>query len=567
VRRAPLLLLLVAAATGGQGQTPAAPVRIEAVVTDAQGRPLLDLRPSDFALKSGDAALAINDVVLRRADDIAAGRTLALFLDEFHVGPGEPSERVRQTLLRFVDEQLRPSDRVIVMKPLDSQTAIRFSDRAAVRSAIESFSGRRDDYAPRSAFEEEFFGRAPAAVQTARAQVVTSAVRALTVRLGELASGRSAIAFVSEGFAAVARERERRLPDFQGIARAATRFDVAIYSIDPSTAIERSDRGTVPARLMTLASDTGGESAFGDQLAPALSRMTRDLDAYYVVSFAPQASPEGRFQRLELTARRKGAVVRAPAGYWTPYSSALATASRPATPARELHRSPMIDAWTGLTRLADGRMRLRLTWQPTRILRSSPVVPVAVSLRAAAPGGKLLFEGRVAPVSAVRAADAPQLVEFIVPPGRIELDMSILSRDGSTLDRDARDIDVPDARASRSAVLVPELVQARSNREFLAAKLDPEAPPTPLREFRRADRLLVRAPAIGADGSRLAVTARLLNRWGQPMRELALLPAFEAVVQFDLPLSWLAAGEYEIEVTSNGAGGRVAQRLTLKVTG
>lgn len=572
MRRVLLLFVVgVAAAAGGvRAQRTDAPVRIDAVVTDAHGRPLLDLQAADFVLKSGGAALAISDVMLRRADDPAAGRTLALFLDEFHVGAGANTARVREALLRFVDERLRPADRVIVMKPLDSQLAIRFADRAAMRSAIESFSGRRDDYTPLTRFEEEFLGRAPAAVRAARAQIVTSAVRALAVRLGELAGGRSAIAFVSEGFAAEGRERERRLPDFQGIARAATRFDVAIYSIDPSTPAERTDREPVPARLSTLASDTGGESAFGDQVSAALTRMARDLDAYYVLTFAPPQTVEGRFQRVELTARRKGAVVRAPSGFWTPFNTALLTTTRePSGPPRVLHRSPLIDTWTGVTRLADGRLRLRITWQPAKIMNHAAVAPAAVSVRAATPGGPVLFEGTLAPVSdAIARSGTPQLAELIVPPGRVELDLAILSAGGATLDRDTRDVDVPDARAMRTAAMTPEIVRVRTNREFLAAQADPDAAPTPLREFRRADRLLVRAPAIAADGTKVDVAARLLNKWGQRMRELAVLPnAFDAVVQFDLPLSWLAPGEYEIEVTSSDPNGAITQRLPLKVTG
>ncbi len=42
--------------------------------------------------------------------------------------------------------------------------------------------------------------RAPGAADAARAQVVLSALRALTVHVGELRPGRKTLMFVSEGF-------------------------------------------------------------------------------------------------------------------------------------------------------------------------------------------------------------------------------------------------------------------------------------------------------------------------------------------------------------------------------
>ena len=50
-----------------------------------------------------------------------------------------------------------------VMKPLDSLNAIQITqDRGLLREAIESFSGRKGDYAQRTPFERNFMSRAPA---------------------------------------------------------------------------------------------------------------------------------------------------------------------------------------------------------------------------------------------------------------------------------------------------------------------------------------------------------------------------------------------------------------------
>ncbi len=562
-------------AAAGASEAAAGPaiVRLDAVVTDRRGRPILDLKAADFELRAAGSPQPIASIELRRttASTEAPGRTLALLLDEFHVSSGSNTDRVREMLLRFVDEQIRPQDRVIVMKPLDSQLAIPFvSDRHALRSAIETFSGRAGDYTPRTPFEQQYLGHAPEAVETARRQIVTAAIRALVTRLGETAAGRSAVAIVTEGVGTGGRsDRERRLPDLQSVARVASRFNVAVYAFDPSaapSAAEDKKSGGLP----TLAAETGGEAARGDRVSDALLQMMRDLDAYYLVTFTPSQRSDGRFHRVELSTKRAGASVRTRTGYWMPLPApALTRSDAMPPPMRALRRSPHIESWYGLTRLPDGTIRMRITWEPGPRRSGAPEKqPAAVIVRAARRQGATLFEGSIARVGIVSASGAPQLAEFAVPTGRIELDLAVVAADGTRLDTETRDVDVPDRRSLRPSGLVPEIVRAATMRDFRALGPDPQAPPTPVRQFRRGDRLLVRVPAIGADGSRMAVSAKLLNRWGQPMRELAELPlSSDAVVQFDLPLAWLAAGEYEVSVTASSGGADTMHRIPIKVTG
>src|SRR4029453_7032377 len=53
-------------------------------------------------------------------------RVIAIYLDEFHVSAGESTERMKRAVGQFIDEQVRPSDLLVVMKPLDHLTQIRF---------------------------------------------------------------------------------------------------------------------------------------------------------------------------------------------------------------------------------------------------------------------------------------------------------------------------------------------------------------------------------------------------------------------------------------------------------
>jgi VWFA-related protein len=598
VRPVFLLLVCVCAAAGvGAGQEAPRPatVRIDAVVTDRAGRPLVGLKAADFELRSGGVVHPIDAVEFRAvtAATIAAPRTFAIFLDEYHVSPANAAS-VRETMRRFLEEHTRPSDRVVIMKPLDSQLSIDVtSDRDARARAIETFDGRAGDFAPRTPFEAQYLGRAPSAVEAARGQIVTAALRALVTRLGELSSGRAAVAFVSEGFATGGQsQRERRLPDFQTIVRVAARAGVAIYTLDPGgqpgrRSAEREGGGTggpedqgangpgrqgpegpgsqanhadgIAARMRTLAVETGGEVATGDALAPALARMSRDLDTYYVLTFKPLQPVEGRFFRFELTSTRRDAVVRARSGYWTPVT-VVARAAPPPRPPRTLKRSTVIQTWYGVTRLADGRMRLRVTWEPARrVAAKPPREPHTVTLRAARASGASLFEGSIS---------ASQLAEVVVPAGRVELDLTIVAADGSVIDREARDLDVPESNASRVTSLPPEIIRARTLREFEAASTNPDAAPTPVREFRRSDRLIVRAPAMTSGEGALTVSARLLNRWGQPMRDLEALDARDSgIVQFSLPLAWLAPGDYEIELRTRDGGSEASQKIPVKVVG
>ena len=107
--------------------------------------------------------------------------------------------------------------------------------------------------------------------------------------------------------------------------------------------------------------------------------------------------------------------------------------------------------------------------------------------------------------------------------------MTIQGEDGKTLDSDYRGMDVPNLRVSRPTFATPQLMRSRSAREFARASADPSPAPVSSREFSRAERLLIRIPVYGADGTTPAVTATLLNRLGSPMRALSPVAAAPSI--------------------------------------
>ena len=166
-------------------------MRIDVIAADAAGRAVDNLKPADFELREDGTPQSIDDVRFVKVDGAAYGdepppirsevdeqteaasansRLVAIFLDDYHVGAGATTERVREALTRFVDRDLGPRDLVAVMKPLDSLLTIRLTrDRDPVRRAIDAFEGRKGDYAPRNAFEQNYIANTPARIEAARA--------------------------------------------------------------------------------------------------------------------------------------------------------------------------------------------------------------------------------------------------------------------------------------------------------------------------------------------------------------------------------------------------------------
>lgn len=544
-------------------------VRITTLVTDRQGRLLTGLGLKDFEVREDDVVQKVLSVEARRPGQ----RRFALLLDEFHV-KAEDSVRVREAVTRFVDEQVRADDSLVVLKPLDPLTSINLSqDRAQSRDAIATFEGRKDNYEPRNELEEQTMGRAPALVDAGRAQVVLSALRALATQLGAT-PGRSAILFVSEGFAPQARRQSTRgLPDVGIVERFANRYDVPIYAFDPRSSLDDSDASAV--MLGRLVSETGGTLSRGDDLGGNLTRAAKEIDSGYTLTYQSSHGEDAKYHAVTIKVVRREADARSRSGYVAPPSEEMRRAMRaastlgPILPTRALRRSPLVDVWFGVTRIASSQGRVVVTWEPGRNLRTTVKSNAArVELKATTKSGDVLFQGTLAPVRVGEVADAalPDRAEFDAPSGRVQLDMNILAISGEKLDYDARDLDVPAIKGDAPFLLPAILIPTQSAREYREVAADLNAAPDPSREFRRTERLVIRVPAY-ADGAPVPVTARLLNRLAQLIQTIPPLPGGGDITQFDLPLAPLAPGDYFLLFTVPGPSGPIDQRISFRITG
>jgi VWFA-related protein len=554
-------------------------VRVTAVVTDRRDQMPRNLKASDFEIVVDGQPQAIEGVEYVSGN--TSPRTFVFLLDEFHT-TAEDSAAMRAVLQRFTETRLRPGDLTVVFKPLDALTSIKPSaDREELRRAIASFEGRKGDYAPRTAFERNYMAQAPAAVQSARGQIVTSALRAIATAIPQFTATQPAvIVLISDGF-----ERSRTgrdLPaNLQSVVRIVNRADAPVYAFTPSLLRPVEAEGAPPpdpafVALRSLTTESGGRLFAGPaERDGGFARMMSDLDAHYVLSYRAAHGNDGRFHLLQVAVKRPDVQVRTRSGYVAAMPETMRALAPPSTaPLRVLRRSPLIQSWSGITPAENGGAVVMVSWSPSASW--APTVTAAtqkprastIVITASTQDGTVLFDGPVGPTDDPVSPGVPNHASFDAPVGQVRVDMKILDVKGVVIDTDTRDLTVPRRQASGPTIYAPAVLRARSAREFRELSGDPNAAPVPTRDFRRTDRLLIRVPALDASGSPVAVSATLLNRWRQPMRSIdPMSQASDSITQFDLPLAGLAPGEYTLRLSVAGPGGTVSEHVTFRVQG
>jgi hypothetical protein len=138
--------------------------------------------------------------------------------------------------------------------------------------------------------------------------------------------------------------------------------------------------------------------------------------------------------------------------------------------------------------------------------------------------------------------------------------MGVNGANGS-IDTDDREVVVPDLTSTDVTIATPRLYVARTARDFQQIRNDPNALPTPSREFRRTDRLVVRVMAYGPGNAAITMSARLLNKQGAKMADLPVTAAQGQPGLIDLPLAALAPSEYLLELSAATEGHQPVKEL------
>jgi hypothetical protein len=316
----------------------------------------------------------------------------------------------------------------------------------------------------------------------------------------------------------------------------------------------------------------GADAEHGFQRAAA------DASSYYLLTYQTTNPDDGRFHDVQVRVKRANVSLRARKGYFAPSPDDTLRAAlmerintpKPAAPPEPApHASTLIRPWFGWSRGDAGKTRVTFVWEPAARVPGDRGRRVATRLVLTAldKDGGVLFEGPVAPTGPAVVEElggVPARAVFDALPGRVRLRMTIQDAAAQAIDRDIRDLAVRDLHGD-IAIGTPEVLRARNAREFRSLD-EPAAVPVASREFSRAERLLVRVPVYAASGA-ASLSARLLNRSGQSMRQLAVSAGDQPdrVDEIDVPLAGLAAGEYIVEVVATSSSGQAKDRITFRV--
>jgi hypothetical protein len=391
------------------------------------------------------------------------------------------------------------------------------------------------------------------------------------------------------------------LSDMQQVFSTLNRQNTSIYAVDPRGLAPfeydvnegvglQQDAVGLRASLDTLhelASNTDGRAIVNrNDLATGMQQIMRDSSGYYLLGYnSTEAPTDGKFHSIKVNVKRKGVDVRARKGYWAytveDVARANKEASKPEAPSavttalKEL-AAPARDRaarfWVGTARGENGKTRLTFLWEPPAAIPGQRAADPAarVALTAISPDGRPLFRGRVpeesaAGTSATTAVPTGGAATFDVQPGQLELRMVVEGARGQVIDSVGRELTVPDYSTVEVSFGTPRVYRVRSVPELQALKSRPDAVPTADREFSRTDRLFVRLDAYAPGGVVPAMTARLLNRAGEPMSSLPVQTPPARSAEVDLPLSALAAGEYIIELNAKTPTGSAQELIAFRV--
>jgi VWFA-related protein len=398
-------------------------VTVDAYVADSKGQPVTDLKQSDFEIIEDNKPQKIEQFrfikvdgnpkpgepppqqIKNRDDEEREAarddtRVFVIFLDDYHTRLGS-SLAVRQPLSDWVQNNLRPLDMVAIMYPLTPVSDIDFTrDHNKIINAVQHFEGRKYKYEPRNLFEEQYQRAPTEVVEQIRNQVVMTALRGLSTRLGSIREGRKSIIYVSEGLQAMlppqlrsadasqpnlgnpnafnpfAGENDPREQTAQAFSTAdlysqlkdvfiaATRNNTAIYTLDPrglatnefdidENVGPQQDRNMLQAStdtLRSIAEETDGRAIVGrNDLAKGLAQALQDSTAYYLLGYTSSQAPvDGKFHQIKVqlsaAAKKRGLQIRARRGYWAATTEDVKKAEKATGPAVPDSAKPVMQA-------------------------------------------------------------------------------------------------------------------------------------------------------------------------------------------------------------------------------
>jgi VWFA-related protein len=565
-------------------------VRVDVSVTDRDGHAIQTLEPSDFVVKedgivqtvdtaqfirlNGGVPEDLKESIEIRSPDHARVqaarddvRLFVLFLDDYHIDKApQIMIPLRRTLRAFV-EKLGPYDLVAIVDPLTPLTHIEFTrDRNAMLERVSKFEGRRGELFPVKSAAEEM-QQTQRNVWELRAGVTLDAVNAVATHLGGLREGRKSILFVSQG--PPVSLRSINWPRMEDVVKSANRGNVTIHTLDPRPLGSSEFGGNMVLRRFS--DETGGRAIHNtNDHAEHLDDVIEDASAYYLVGYAPaREMADGKFHKIDVEVKRRGARVVARRGYYAPRSEELnvppvvpvATEVMDAlTNLIEPKLGRTVELWVGFARGNEALTDVVITWDPTTRTGSSAATRLDVE--------QLRTDGTVAtPAQSINRRESPATsaaARFALSPGKALLRFTSYDAQGEVLDRWPEDLTVPAIAKDPLALATPRFYVARSAFELRRLREATDASPSASRRLRKTDRLLVELEYYSAGATPELVT-ELLNQKGESLVTLPVPAATDNKTRFELPLQSLAPAVYVLRVRARTPDRQVEQHEPFRI--
>ena len=353
-------------------------VQVAVAVLDSKGKPLTDLKKSDFRIFQDDREQQISffDIIAEDAQKVPPpsslndideqglrGKVVVLLIDQNTIRPEDLSQTL-EAAERYVRKHMHPSDLMGVAVYVQSLkiTASLTHDPAKIVGAIRQASASGTG-------SPAVQGTTGAKELRSRVTEVFRGLKGLCTAL-ESVRGHKTIMMFTEDMPVPADV----LTEFNSLVAAARKADVSFFTLDARGRSESSTSSASmpdpivearPARatgvnlaqfqdqtsatiLRSLASQTGGYPVFNtDNLAEALDRVDQELSNYYVLGFESGAArSDGKPHKIEVRLIQKDARLKYRDSYVDPHpvdplagsksESSLRAALSSAAPATQL---------------------------------------------------------------------------------------------------------------------------------------------------------------------------------------------------------------------------------------
>ncbi len=380
-------------------------VQIDAVVTDQRGKHITDLKPEDFELFEDNRRQQITNFSYvttqppsveatalsgRANPNLVAGpprspaslrpdqvrRTIALVVDDIGMS-FESIATVRDSLKKFVDEQMQPGDLVAIIRTGAGMGALQqfTADKRRLYAAIDRVrfnlmvGGGLGAFQPMTS--APFAGQGGLGAAEMRAFISSSntsreemfsvgTLGTISLIVGGLKDlpGRKSVILLSDGFDAFRSSDFRVLEASRRLVDAANRASVVVYTIDArglqytgltaadNTAFNtgadvrnvQSDRSArlsaTQGGLNYLAAQTGGFLVRNtNNISDGVGRVLDDQKGYYLLGYIPEQATfkavqgKRQFHNISLKVKRAGLHVRSRTGFYGVTDEESGTAS------------------------------------------------------------------------------------------------------------------------------------------------------------------------------------------------------------------------------------------------